>query len=660
MKANRSTLLCLLSPLLLIVSLLISPLVFTAAADEAELKSASDRYVYASSMEVLFEEVVNWYPSSWALGAIWEATNADGNGILLLDLNEIGDYDVVEIGIGKSSANYLDFAFLTEAPAKGEALALVSGTEPVSYSKSGSSYKEKFKGLVYYVDIPEGANYLAIRAREGGENKTCPYSLAFERTDSSLLSDSLDLYAYPMDKVIPSMGFISESGTYTVDHYGDSSTALIPITGTVFDAVTFNANPERGGTTYAFLTEAPVPERELAFAGSMTANAKAADGETVKIPEDAKYLAVLYKKYNLTTSKTDVYLPSSITFVNWAAIPSTIETKTVAYTGLVEDGCVFGWNKDDYSHKWLEQYTEDYHTGFVDLTDRNYTKVSFTVSSGGYLGYAFLSETPVLGEKVCYTGGATAITGAELAEGTVVTASIPSDTTTIVVWMREDSKNVAPSAISLTYEQETEALYGLELKAAAEARLNANSGLRFTTRIPTAELAGIDYTVGTLIFPTDALAGALTVDTEGALNIKMTRGVVGSDYTYFSAAMTGIIAQNYARKFTAVSYIEVDGEYYYTAATSSSVYEAAIATYKENPTDAYADAVRAYIDGVVVIEDGKQVMPYDGYEHALTATITGNTLTITGEAALATVIIDGVIYTGGWTPTADGYTATTH
>ena len=660
MKTKRSTLIGLLSTLLVIVTVLSSVLVFTATAGATEPEDASDdRYVYADEQSDLTDEIqeliFNWDdPTTW-----YDDDSGADDGFLIIDLNEVGDYDIVEIGIGKSSKNYLYFAFLEEMPeAAGDEVVLTEGTTVTKYEKSGDKYKNKFAGLVYYADIPEGANYLAIRARSWGTG-ICPYSLAFERTNSNLLNSSLDSYAYPMSNVVPSMAVISNKGVYDVVNYGDYSTALIPIEGTTFDAVTFQSNAAYDTTTYAFLTETPVPTKSVSFAGGMTAITKAADGEVVKIPEDAKYLAVLYKEYNYDTSKVDIYLPDSITFVNWVGVSSTIETTTVS-ASLEADGCIYGWDKDDNSHKWVETDSDGGKTGLIDLRDHDYSKVSFTVGSSAYLGYAFLNKTPVLGEKVSYAGGATKFTEPTVSAGQTVEVNIPADATTIVVWMKDagDSTNFAPSAISLTYVEVIEAPYDLELKLGAEARLNANSGLRFTTRIPTAELAGLDYTVGTLIFPTDKLNGALTVDTDGVLNIEMTNGVAGNEYTYFSAAMTSIFAQNYAREFTAVSYIEVGGKYYYTAATSSSVYEAAVETYKANEEDANADAVRAYIDGVVVIEGGKQVMPYDGYEHALTATITDGTLTITGDAALATVIIDGVIYTGGWTTTADGYTAT--
>ncbi|MBR6545332.1 MAG: hypothetical protein IKT72_00130, partial [Clostridia bacterium] len=112
-------------------------------------------------------------------------------------------------------------------------------------------------------------------------------------------------------------------------------------------------------------------------------------------------------------------------------------------------------------------------------------------------------------------------------------------------------------------------------------------------------------------------------------------------------------------------YIEIDGKYYYTEATTSSIYEAAVATYKANAEDANADAVRAYIDAVVVIENGAQTLPYSGYEHALRATVSGNTLTISAKDGsslsandLKTVILDGVIFTGGWKVSGKNLTAT--
>ncbi|MBR6546447.1 MAG: hypothetical protein IKT72_05940, partial [Clostridia bacterium] len=562
--------------------------------------ASDDRYVYADEQSDLIDEVqeliFDWSnPTTW-----YDDTSGADDGFLIIDLNEIGDYDIVEIGIGKSNGNYLYFAFLEEKPtAAGDAVVLTEGTKVTKYEKQttgSTSYKQKFAGLVYYADIPEGANYLAIRARSWGTG-ICPYSLAFERTDSNLLNSNLDSYAYPMSKVIPSMAVIT-NGKYEVVNFGDYSTALIPIEGTTFDAVTFQSNATYDATIYAFLTATPVPTKSVSFAGGMTGTASAADGETVKIPEDAKYLAVLYKEYNYSTKQVDVYLPESIVFrstdvLSWGKIPAVKEAVTVQYESLTQSkGFIYGWGSGP--HEFEASGDSGHRVGFVDVSDRDYTKVSFVVgdNSKGYLGYSFLTEIPEIGENASYASGYSGFVEHEGMKGRTISVSVPSNAKAVMIWMQDngDSTDFSPASIALTYEVEREIPYGLELKLGAEARLGSTSGLRFTSRIPTEELAGLgDYTIGVLIFPTDYLGlGALTVESEGALNIVMTRGVAGGDYTYFSATMTNIIAQNYARSFTAVSYIKIDGKYYYTEATTSSIYEAAVATYKANAEDANA------------------------------------------------------------------------
>ena len=103
----------------------------------------------------------------------------------------------------------------------------------------------------------------------------------------------------------------------------------------------------------------------------------------------------------------------------------------------------------------------------------------------------------------------------------------------------------------------------LELMEGASVRLDpAHPGLRFETRVKTSELKALDepYEIGTLILPTDLLTGALTVQTPGVTHLFS--GMEGvrlreaeDGYTYFYAALTDLLPQNYARRFSAVSYI---------------------------------------------------------------------------------------------------------
>ena len=201
----------------------------------------------------------------------------------------------------------------------------------------------------------------------------------------------------------------------------------------------------------------------------------------------------------------------------------------------------------------------------------------------------------------------------------------------------------------------------------ASVRLDAEqSGLRFETRILTSELdaLGSDVTIGTLILPTNLLDGALTVATAGALNLtSKDEGVfltVDGDYTVFYAAIVDILPQNYARAFSARSYIKVGETYYYSAYSdannSRSVYGVAVDAWEGS----YAnnDIVKAYLDKVVVI-NGSMLLSktIKGYTSPYAVSYANDTITVTatdgslvaGDIATMIVDYDGKIFTGGWT-----------
>ena len=209
----------------------------------------------------------------------------------------------------------------------------------------------------------------------------------------------------------------------------------------------------------------------------------------------------------------------------------------------------------------------------------------------------------------------------------------------------------------------SESPVAIELLPGAEVRLDEEqSGLRFTTRIPTADLAAIagEYTVGTLIYPTDKLNGALTVETEGALNLTDATPIVDGEYTYFHAAIVDILPANYARKFSAVSYIKIGDDYFYTAYSeadnSRSIFEVAVAAWEGNYKD--NAIIKAYLDKVVVINGSMQLSKtIKGYTSPYNVSYANNTITVTAtdgtlvDGDIATMIVDynGRVFTGGWT-----------
>lgn len=205
------------------------------------------------------------------------------------------------------------------------------------------------------------------------------------------------------------------------------------------------------------------------------------------------------------------------------------------------------------------------------------------------------------------------------------------------------------------------------LEDGASVRLvEGDSGLRFETRIKTAELDALkaegNVTVGTLIIPTDKLTGELTLDTPDVMNL-VGNGTVDGDETVFYAAIVDIQPQNYARKFSARSYVKVgDGEPMYTAysdaSNSRSIFQVAVeaweGSYRSNTV------VKSYLDKVVRLTGNLNQVEIDGYASPFTVTYADGKLSFAGSSVkedLATVIIDGRIFTGGWEVEGDKLTA---
>lgn len=217
----------------------------------------------------------------------------------------------------------------------------------------------------------------------------------------------------------------------------------------------------------------------------------------------------------------------------------------------------------------------------------------------------------------------------------------------------------------------------VDLLDGASVRMNTPSGLRFETTVSKAmidQIAAIDgasFKVGTLIVPTDKLGStnftkadldAADIDyaelTTDLKNAEAENGV----YTVY-ASLTNIRPENYTRKFSAISYIEVkigDETYlvydeYVEADNARSVYDVAYRLLTE--TDATNAVLKSFVDKVVVLDASLAVCNTvaDKYESPYTATYADGTLTVSrvdGEAItaenLSTVVIDGVSYTGGW------------
>ena len=156
-----------------------------------------------------------------------------------------------------------------------------------------------------------------------------------------------------------------------------------------------------------------------------------------------------------------------------------------------------------------------------------------------------------------------------------------------------------------------------ELVAGAAVRLVKNSnGLKYTTKFSAETVAGFgdkEVTYGTIIVPTAYLTSlkeftveALTAKygADGFINLQSENGAgltVNDDGSVtLEAAIVNILTENYTTSFSAVSYVIIDGEYYYTAYDQTENAR----TIKEIATEALADTTKTYTADELTVLNG--------------------------------------------------------
>ena len=256
-----------------------------------------------------------------------------GNKFLANYNNEgVGKYQCAFIEITDTVFNYVTmvsggaksvgWAFLSNRPGEGEAAQYV-GYQGFLWNGSDSSVN---------VEIPDGANYLALWYIESGSNYV-PSKILFskERIDPNraFVGETLHM-VYPMDDVVSAGGCViywDEKGDNITDGdhlflenaynegVGTYQCAVIDISnrssGLKYVTITPNGKKVAG---YAFLSERPEEGKAVKYKGAKgftwTEDANTAK-MNITIPEGAKYLVVWYEE------KGNDYCPASIIFTNY-------------------------------------------------------------------------------------------------------------------------------------------------------------------------------------------------------------------------------------------------------------------------------------------------------------------------------------------------------
>lgn len=234
----------------------------------------------------------------------------------------------------------------------------------------------------------------------------------------------------------------------------------------------------------------------------------------------------------------------------------------------------------------------------------------------------------------------------------------------------------------------------VDMAPGASVRFDAPIGLRFEATVNDAMLSllekneDIAIRLGTLIVPTDKL-GTLKFTAEALARAGIGCVEMAADLSdvsqkngvyHFSTSLTNILLDNYTRKFSAVSYIEVTvGEDTYRSygayseeENARSIYEVAHAalTGNESYTDEQKIILRSFVDMVVSLDpitlavnneaEGKYESPYAAVYDRGSGTLVisrrdGKAIT---DESVSTVLIGSVGYTRGWRITSGRLMAT--
>ena len=550
----------------------------------------------------------------------------------------------------KDGSSSVEYNFLTGIPGNwgGMSTFTVDGSTDMKTAASGES-----------VTIPDDAEYIVVRYTNNGTS-ILPSSIVFDSdtpTPDEPAPDSPDVYEYPMESLEFADGYFdywNSSPKYTATD-GEYAMILIDLTELDYDAVSFIiSNNYKGYLGYGFLTQMPTVGQKVSYAGG-TKFVEYISEKAIglryyaNIPSGAKVLAIWAQD---TAGEGPIFIPQSITFerVDPNLTRDDLESYDYPMERVVPSMGTIRSSDGKYT------IVGGYSFALIPVDGCSFDKVRLIANGeGNGLGYTFLTALPTIGATPSYANGYSGVVWDEGPDVRENIANVPSNAKWLAVYYSNGDQNAfnsyCPEAIIFERTRE----YELEMLPEVEARLDGQSGLRFTTRIPTAtlEALGGNYTIGTLIYPTDLLDTALTLNVTDAIHFTNLIPTVIGDYTYFYASIVNILPQNYARSFTAVSYIQIDGKTHYTSNRSRSMYDAASEAHKANQSQ---DNLRPYLDSIVEIDGCVQVLPYVGYDHPLTISIYNGILTVSsadGSALtandLTAVILNGTVYTGGWT-----------
>ena len=431
-------------------------------ADLAEMVASI--YAYSVAAEAYIASLKFEYPVSSITplngtikhnGAVTVYEEGDGKRGALISLEGIG-YNTVTITSGK---NGFDFTYLADD--------LVAGKAPV-YSKGYYTLFTRRTDDTVTLEVPADAKYLYLTYDDGATNYL-PTSIVFENRDvvdplTALQKAETEKYEYPMSAIEMDAGSIYKTeGKYIIktDSKGTYHVAFIDITDCAYDAVRIGVNPYNKEAGYAFLTEMPTLNEKVSYSEGYTdlvwiwTNEKNVDNgqvhdSVIQIPDDANVLVVYYLD---NVEVPDYWAPGYVVFEDTYFDELGDETleefeypmdKFVPSIGTINYG-----SSEKATHLFVGN--TDYKVTIINITDTVFNKVSFTIADDHpdpWIGWAFLTERPVLHERVSYAEGYFTFKTSTVD----CSAEIPVDAKYLAVYYMDPPSEVNPTGL---YHPET-------------------------------------------------------------------------------------------------------------------------------------------------------------------------------------------------------------
>ena len=357
-------------------------------------------------------------------------------------------FDKVTFEIGESGKMY--YAFLTAYPTLGQAVSFAGGA--TSTTPLTGAVGEKIS-----VSIPDDAVCLYIY-RHDWENDApayrLPASVTFRKVNTlDKLQDPIrDEFSYPMNEVVGTNGAVIYWGSgdakdaYLTEADGKATgyykNAFIEITDTVFNYVSFRNNNVKT-TGWAFLTEMPEVGEKVSYATGYSTFlwSGSTNPFNVEIPEDAKYLVIYYEE------GTANYVPESITFSKDRIDPVRfLQDSSSEYQypmgAFTPTSTIVHYKTLVYGNfEAADMSGEDWKVVIIDITDTTFTQIQLTNKDNKkkWIGWTFLKEAPVEGEKVVLADGYTG--WKSVSDKTGTTIDIPEGAKYFVYWYQDTASS---------------------------------------------------------------------------------------------------------------------------------------------------------------------------------------------------------------------------